>query len=131
MCFVSYAQSPATDEVKITEGVQSLYGAMVSKDRPALERLTAKDLTYGHSSGTIENKLEYVEAVMSGPFDFLSIKPIDQSIQITHDTAIARHIFKAKGINDGVDTDVRIGVMMTWLKQKGKWVLLARQAYKL
>lgn len=128
---VSNAQSQSNDESKIANGVQSLYKAMVSKDRPALKNLTAEDLTYGHSSGTIENKAEYIEAVMTGPFEFLSIEPIDQHIQITGDTAIVRHIFKAKGVNDGIDTDVRIGVMMAWQQQEGDWLLLARQAYKL
>ena len=128
---VSCAQSSATDEGEITAKVDDLYGAMVSKDRNVLENLTAKNLTYGHSSGTLENKSQYVEAVMTGPFDFLAIKPVDQSIEISGDTAIVRHIFEAKGVNDGVDADVRIGILMTWQKQKGSWLLLARQAYKL
>ena len=130
-CFLSYGQSSTSDETEITNRIALLYKGMVSKDRPTLENLSSEHLTYGHSSGTIENRFEYVEAVMSGPFDFLSIEPVDQRIQITGDTAVARHIFVAKGINDGVDTDVRIGVMMIWLKQNANWLLLARQAYKL
>jgi len=111
--------------------VDKLYTAMVDKDKAVLENLTAENLTYGHSSGTLENKNQYVEAVMTGPFDFISIIPVDQTIEISGSTAIVRHIFVAKGVNDGVDTDVRIGVLMAWQKQKGNWRLLARQAYKL
>lgn len=111
--------------------VDKLYAAMVDKDKAVLENLTAENLTYGHSSGTLENKNQYVEAVMTGPFNFISITPVDQTIEISDSTAIVRHIFAAKGVNDGVDTDVRIGVLMAWQKQKGNWLLLARQAYKL
>ena len=128
---VSCAQNSSNDEGQITAGVDSLYEAMVSKDKTSLENLTAKNLTYGHPSATLENKGQYVSAVMTGSFEFISITPVDQSIEISGDTAIVRHIFEAKGVNDGTPTDVRIGVMMTWQKQKGNWILLARQAYKL
>lgn len=128
---VSCAQSSSTDEGQITAGVDTLYEAMVSKDKTTLENLTAEDLTYGHSSGTLENKGQYVAAVMTGSFEFISITPVDQSIEISGDTAIVRHIFDAKGVNNGTATDVHIGVMMAWQKQKGNWLLLARQAYKL
>lgn len=45
--------------------------------------------------------------------------------------AIVRHIFNAKGMNNGNAVDVHIGVLMAFQKQHGKWKLLARQAYKL
>ena len=128
--FVSYAQS-SIDENQITANVEKLYEAMVSKDKTTLENLTAEKLTYGHSSGTLENKHQYVEAIMTGSFDFIIIKPVDQNIEISGYTAIVRHIFEAKGVNDGTDTDVRIGILMAWQKQEGNWLLLARQAYKL
>lgn len=104
---------------------------MVDKDGKALENLTAKDLTYGHSSGKIENKAQYIDAVLNGTFVFSSIVPEEQNIHISGDTAIVRHIFVAEGSNDGEPADVRIGIMMTYQKQEGKWILLARQAYKL
>lgn len=127
----SCAQSSSADEEQIAAGVETLYEAMVSKDKTTLEKITAEKLTYGHSTGTLETKEQYVEAVMTGSFDFISINPLDQSIEISGDTAIVRHIFEAKGVNDGTATDVHIGVLMAWQKQEGTWLLLARQAYKL
>ncbi len=120
-----------TDAQRIEKGVEKLYEAMVNKDKKGLMHLTSKQLTYGHSSGTIENREEYVEAVLTGSFDFFSIIPEDQTIYISNDTGIARHIFVATGTNNGEKADVRIGVLMTWQKQGDNWQLLARQAYKL
>ncbi|SHI92001.1 nuclear transport factor 2 family protein [Pseudozobellia thermophila] len=120
-----------TDKKNIETGVGALYAAMVARDGAALQKLTDDKLTYGHSSGTLENKEEYIEAVLKGPFDFFSILPEDQTIAISGDVGIVRHIFVAKGTNDGKDADVRIGVMMTWQKKNNEWRLLARQAYKL
>ncbi|WP_209400099.1 nuclear transport factor 2 family protein [Pseudozobellia sp. WGM2] len=116
---------------QIEKGVTELYEAMVTQNKTKLDKLTMTDLTYGHSSGTIENKKEYIEAIMTGSFDFSSIIPEDHSVIISGDTGISRHLFVAKGTNNGEPADVRIGVMMTWQKIKNKWLLLARQAYKL
>lgn len=132
------AQSPTgqknnkTEEAKVAAVVDQLYTAMVDKNQGVLESLTDAALTYGHSSGTIENKTEYVDAVVNGTFDFISINPAKQIISFSDKkTALVRHFFEAKGLNDGKPTDVRIGVLMVFQNQKGNWKLLARQAYKL
>ena len=130
-CCCLHAQSASSNEKALEKTVNELYKGMVNKEKKTLERLTLEGLTYGHSSGTIENKSAYVKAVMTGPFEFLSIDPADQTMTIFENTAIVRHIFNAKGKNDGEATDVHIGVMMTFEKVKSQYKLLARQAYKL
>jgi len=129
--FFANAQTSDNDEQILGTKVTELYRAMVEKDKSMLENLTSKMLTYGHSSGTIENKSEYINAVMNGPFEFISIDPADQTVSFSADTAIVRHIFNAKGRNDGNAVDVHIGVMMAFQKIGNEWKLLARQAYKL
>lgn len=128
---ISGAQNSETDQKKVASVVSDLYRAMVERDKGTLENLTAEDLTYGHSSGAIENKSEYIGAVMSGPFEFISIDPADQTISISGEMSIVRHIFNAKGMNNGNAVDVHIGILMAFQKQDGQWKLLARQAYKL
>lgn len=127
---IVFAQSN-NDQQQLDTAVKELYRAMVDKDGKTLENLTTQDLTYGHSSGKIEDKTQYIDAVLHGSFEFSSIVPEEQKIYISGKTAIIRHIFVAEGTNDGKPADVRIGIMMTYQKQNGKWKLLARQAYKL
>ncbi|WP_149275962.1 nuclear transport factor 2 family protein [Pareuzebyella sediminis] len=127
---VSFGQSKS-DETTIKNTVDVLYDAMVNKKNDILEKLTSEKLSYGHSSGTIEDKRTYIDAVMNGPFDFISITPKDQTISISDKTAVVRHIFEAEGINAGEPVDVRIGAMLIFLKQHDNWKLIARQAYKL
>lgn len=111
--------------------VDALYEAMVEKDEATLINLTAENLSYGHSSGNIEDRAQFIEAVMNGPFDYLSIIPEDQKIILSGDVALVRHIFVTNALNDGKPVDVRIGNLMTFQKQNGEWKLLGRQAYKL
>ncbi len=116
---------------QVAAAVDALYVAMVDPNHKQLENLTAKDLTYGHSSGLLENKEQYIESVVNGPFDFIAIDPTNQTISISGDTAVVRHIFIAEAVNSGEPVAIRIGVLMIFQNQNSDWKLIARQAYKL
>ncbi len=119
----------AESEVETT--VSSLYDAMVTKDEAKMKQILAEKLSYGHSSGTIENKQEFIEAVMHGSFDYLSITPENQYIVLSGDVALVRHLFITEALSNGEPTHVKIGNLMTFQKKNGSWKLLGRQAYKL
>lgn len=124
------AQSNEAEIDKIENTVTQLYAAMVEKDTAVLQELTMEKLTYGHSSGTIENQSEYVDGVLNGAFQFSSITPVDQTVSTSGDIGMVRHIFEADGTNNGNPAKVRIGCLLIFQKE-GQWKLLARQAFKL
>ena len=125
------------EEVQITidevqRAVSTFNKVMVNPTAELMETLCSEELTYGHSSGLIQNRDEFIDDLVNGPFDFLTLEAADQTIHISGNTAIVRHIFLAKGTNAGEAVDVRIGNMQVYQKGKdGKLRLLARQAYKL
>lgn len=125
------ASAQSNDQREVATAVEEFYKAMVSADKSMLEKLTAQELSYGHSSGKVEDRAAFVEDVVSGAFDFLTIDAEDQTITLAGNTAIVRHVFTSKATNNGSPTDIRIGVMQVWQKQNGQWKLLARQAFKL
>ena len=127
MTACSYAQNNGDLETVVVK----LYTAMVNKEKAVLQNLTSDKLTYGHSSGTLEDKSQFIEAVMNGSFDYISINPEDQKIIISGNVALVRHIFVTNALNEGKPTNVRIGNLMTFQKLNEEWKLLARQAYKL
>jgi len=117
---------------KVAMTIDDLSQAMVNRDKNALQNLMMEELTYGHSSGKIENKQEFIEVVVNGDFDFISIDTEEQTIFISGDeTAVVRHFFHTKAISNGEPVDVRIGNMIVLRKKKDQWKILARQAYKL
>lgn len=75
----SFAQSK--DEAAVATAVETLRKAMVDADKGNLEKFTAPELSYGHSSGKIETKAEFVEALASGKSDFASIDLSNQTIK--------------------------------------------------
>ncbi len=126
---VVHAQSNYEKEVTAT--CDRFIKALVNADKTVLEELTASELSYGHSSGKEENKTQFIGRIASGSVDFVTIDISDQTIKLAAKSAIVRHVFISKLVDDGKTLDVKIGVMMVWQKQKGKWKLLARQAFKL
>jgi len=123
--------SSPEDEAAVAAAVESLNKAIVDPEKQQLENLASDALSYGHSGGKVQNKVEFADDLVNGPFDFQSINIVDQTISVSADNAIVRHTFTAKATNAGVPTDVNIGILMVWRKEGGDWKLLARQAFKL
>ncbi|MEJ7768214.1 MAG: nuclear transport factor 2 family protein [Chitinophagaceae bacterium] len=133
LCFVvnaaAYAQSAVEKSVDVA--VQLLKKAMLDGNRADLENITSRDLTYGHSNGKMEDKAAFVEALASGKSDFLEITLAEQTIKIAGNTAIVRHHLTGENMDGGKPGKVNLGVLLVWQKEKGKWKLLARQAFKI
>jgi ketosteroid isomerase-like protein len=96
-----------------------------------LERLTADQLSYGHSDGRVQNKAEFIDGVMTRKATVKSLTFPDLKIEVAGDAAIARHVYESESEMDGKTNNVRIGTLEIWHKQGGNWKLLARQGYKL
>ena len=127
----SYAQSSSADEKQVAEAVETFRKAMISADRNLLESITAPELSYGHSSGKVEDKAAFVNGVVNDPIRFNEINLQEQTIRIAGNTAIVRHIFDSKVTNNGSPGEIKIRNLLIWQKQNNKWKLLARQAFKM
>ena len=130
--FSGYAQkSNAKEETAVNNQVEILRKAMIDADGAKLKALTSEKLNYVHSNGNFQNQAEFIDGIVSGKSEFVTIEFQDQSIAIQHDVAIVRHVLAAHTKDGGVDKDIKIGIMLVWQKQKNNWILIARQAYKL
>lgn len=129
LCLGTMAQSK--DEQALANAVTLLNKAIVDADSSALFKLTAPELSYGHSNGKAEDKATFIQTVLHGPIDVLSFDVSAQQITIAGKEAIVRHIFSAKITNNGTPGELKIGALLVFTKQKGNWLLLARQGYKL
>lgn len=118
-------------EKAVAAAVENLRQAMVSGDRNALSNIAAEDLSYGHSSGLLEDKAKFVEAIASGKSNFVKIDLTEQTIKVVRKTAIVRHNLFAETNNAGsTPGTVKLAILTIWQKQGGNWKLLARQAVK-
>ena len=118
-------------EKEIESSIATLNKAMISPDQSTLEKLTAEDLSYGHSTGVVQNKPEFVKDVLSGSVKFIQIDNANQMITVTDNIATVRNICSIRGTRDGAPLELKIGILMIWIKKGDGWKLLARQGYKL
>ena len=123
---LSVGQS-SSDEKEVEIAVEVLRVALLEANKANLEALTSSNLTYGHSSGTLEDKGAFVDALVSGKSVFTSLEIAKQTIKIIGLIALVRHEMRGE-VNSG---KINLGVLQVWQKENGKWVLLARQAFKL
>lgn len=132
LCLLSFWNTHAQSvNTEVETSIANLNAAMISKDKSTLENLTAEQLSFGHSTGVVENKSEFVQNVLSGPTTFYKIDISNQQINPAGDIAIVRNISTINGNTKGQPLDIKIGVLMIWKKQGGHWQLLARQGFKL
>ncbi|MFD2569017.1 nuclear transport factor 2 family protein [Spirosoma soli] len=124
-------KTPADDKQAVTQAVEKLRKAMIDPDKATLEALVTNELSYGHSGGNVEDKAAFVEALVSGASDFKTMDLTDQTITVVDNTALVRHKLSGETSNKGVAGQVKLAVLLVWVKQKGDWKLLARQAVKI
>jgi ketosteroid isomerase-like protein len=132
LCVISFSSNAQSkDQKAVANAVEKLRKAMIDGDRAALEAVAADSLSYGHSGGKVERKTEFVENIASGKSDFVTIVLSDQTISISHKTAIVRHQLDAATNDGGKPATVKLKILLVWVKERGEWRLLARQAVKL
>ncbi len=135
LCIVSLfsfsARAQTKEQKAVADAVEKLRKAMIDADKTTLENIAADSLSYGHSGGKVENKTEFVENIASGKSDFVTIDLSEQTISVTGNNAIVRHILNAATNDGGKPGTVKLKVLLVWVKEKGQWKLLARQAIKL
>ena len=125
---VSATDTKAT--ATITAAVEKLRLAMISGVKQDLESVLSKDLAYGHSSGKIETKGEFVQAIVTRKSDFKSIDIRDQTVTTQGDLAVVRHFLDAETNDGGVKGNVHLGIVLVFKKVKNEWLLCSRNAFR-
>lgn len=121
----------AQAEKEVENQVEKLRLALIDPTVANLSEISSIHLSYGHSSGKLENQAQFIEALVSGASDFATVEFEDQTLQVDKNIAIVRHNLVADVLDGGTANSIKIGVILVWQKEKGQWKLLARQAYKL
>ena len=129
MIMVVNAQSEV--ETSVADAVEKLRKAMIDGNKEELENIVSDKLSYGHSGGHVEGKDEFVEKIVSGKSDFVTIDLKDQTINISGKTAVVRHKLNATTNDNGKPGEVHLAILLIFQKDHKQWKLLARQAVKL
>ena len=126
-----YVTAQSKDETAVAGAVEKLRKAMIDGNKEELVSIVLDKLSYGHSSGHVEGKDEFVEKIVSGKSDFVTIDLAEQAISVSGNTAIVRHKLNATTNDNGKPGEVHLLVLLVFQKDHKEWKLLARQAVKI
>ena len=82
-----HAQTPAAEQA-VRQVEDRRIKAMIDDDLPTLEAILADDLTYGHSSGVVDTKAAYLEALRSGKTKYQSFDRLQSAVRVYGETAV-------------------------------------------
>jgi hypothetical protein len=117
IAFFTTAVAQSNKESVLNKQVERLKAAMVNADSSELVSITHPLLSYGHSSGRIEDRASFIQSLVSGKSDFLNMQLSEQSIAISGKTAIVRHALEADINDSGNPGKVKLKVNV------GEWLM--------
>jgi hypothetical protein len=131
-CFnIVVINAQTAEEIKVSEAVSTLRKALLDPEKTTLEKILHEDLSYGHSSGLIETKAMLITSLTTNESDFKTMDLQEQTVKVVGKNAIVRHKLFAETANKGVASTTKLNVLLIFVKVKGEWKLLARQAAKI
>jgi hypothetical protein len=128
---LAQSKDESKEEGAVATAVEALRKALIDPTKANLDALVLDELTYGHSNGNIQDKVAFEEALLNKSSDFVTIDLTNQTIKVVGNTAWVRHTLSATNNDGGKPGTAHLSVLLVWLKEKGQWRLLARQAVKI
>ncbi len=129
--FSAFAQNK--EEIAVLANARLLNNAVfVQKDSLVLSRLFSDKLSYGHSGGKVENRSEAISGILSNQSVYTAVSLSETTVWMEEKTAITRYTMQATETKkDGIAAPLKINILLVWVKTKGNWKLVGRQAVKL
>lgn len=129
LILVTAAQPQTPDEFRAFD--KKWADATTHTDLSALNDILSDDLTYTHSSGETQSKAQFIDSIRSKELQYHSIEFEKADVRAYGDIAIVSSHVRVKVTANGHDVNVDACFLHVWVKQRGKWQLVAHQATKL
>lgn len=132
MLFISLALcAQGKKERTVLAKARSLHNAVfISRDSVELEKLFSDQLSYGHSSGKVENRQQAIQGIIHNRSVYNDVNLGPTSVRIEGKTAVTRYLFSASELTgEGRINPLKLHIMLVWKKKKN-WKLMARQAVR-
>ena len=116
------------DVTKIEELENKRYDAMLNADIHVLNDLLHENLIYSHSTGGLDTKEIYLNALRDKVSIYKSVKRDDQTVRITGDIGLVFNHVQLHAEHKGSELRLDNRLLAVWTRDKGIWRLLAIQS---
>ena len=128
--FTSLAFAQAQSPADIEKSMDALSAAIIAADQKALDSMTMNEIVSAHSAGRVQDKKEFIDALVTGKSAFTKIQLSDQKITFIADMAFVSNHMSADIAPSGKPAHVELNIFYVWKKDGNTWKLLARKAFK-
>jgi ketosteroid isomerase-like protein len=129
---VSAASGDAKVEKDVMAALDSWKQACIKKDRALFEKIYHPDLTYGHSSGLVENKEQAIKHIVESKGAYTAVDFGDMTVRVYGSTALVTgKVNLLETAADGKATTVKLVTLHGFVKTPQGWQMVARQAARL
>ncbi len=128
--FITVYCTAQADEEKLTTTLKEFHQSLVNKNTASINQQTDKALSYGHSNGWVETKVDMIKDLETGLIVYHSYKEDSVNIVINGNMANARFVADVNATLKGTTSAFHLKVLEVWVKKEKHWKLFARQALK-
>ena len=112
----------------LIEADRARAAAMVSADGAALEAALHDELTYAHSTGSVDSKVQLIATLIAGEIDYLSIESPTPLVRIRGSIGVVTGPVEMRVEAAGRVHEVRSVYLAVYALEGDRWVLLAYQS---
>jgi len=112
-------------ESSITKLESERVQALLKGDAAFIERNYAADYITTGATGLVRNKAEVIADLKSGAIKYESMTHDDVKIRVYGNTVVVIGLDSVKGVDKGQDISGRRRFTRVWVKQDGRWRLVA------
>ncbi len=128
LCTVAFA-AEGEDDIRKAEAAWA--AAVKAADQTKLNQMLGDGLVYTHSTGIVDTKSEYLSKMKLGTQKYTSVEASGMGVHMYKDTAVVNATARMTGTTKDVPFDNKLLYTHVWVKQGGRWVLVAHQTTKI
>ena len=122
--------SAQTEEEKLISTMKEFHQALVQKNTVSINQQTEKSLSYGHSNGWVQNKIDIIKDFETGLISYQTYREDSVQVSMSGNLANIRFIADIDATLRGNLISNHLKVLEVWVKKGKRWLLFARQAVK-
>lgn len=102
---------------------------MLKCDGAALSAIVLDEVAFGHTSGLVQTKQEFLDSVTDGKTTWSSLAFENLRHRIVGNNAVSQFVFVGENRSGGQVNKLRFDTVVVWVAQGGAWKMLVRQGY--
>jgi hypothetical protein len=125
------AQQRSSAERELLAADAARTQATVTQDYAALDRALADDLSYGHSTGQLQGKREFIADLQSGVRRYRTVTVVESSARAYGCAGVVNATANVEVESQGHALSFALRYTATYARRHGGWVLVAYQSVRL